>query len=108
MEYSQPAAPRSGRTWSTDPGQAANGERGSAHRRSLARHTRAIRQLEFGLCALHTLEQARRVGCRIRNLSKSWATSRRSLLTDDVRNACDQVAVHVGRSVIGNVRRRSA
>jgi hypothetical protein len=25
----------------------------SAHRRSVARHARAIRQLEFGLCALH-------------------------------------------------------
>ena len=31
---------------------------------------------KFGLCALHTLEQARRVGCRIRNLGKSWAISR--------------------------------
>src|SRR5258708_6339955 len=79
MAHSQPAAPRSGRTWSTDPGQAANGQRyslGSAHRRSVARHARAIRQLEFGLCALHTLEQARRVGCHIRNLGESWATSR--------------------------------
>src|SRR5262245_56282331 len=27
MAHSQPAAPRSGRTWSTDPGQAANGQR---------------------------------------------------------------------------------
>ena len=79
MAHSQPAAPRSGRTWSTDPGQAANGQRyslGSAHRRSVARHARAIRQLEFSLCALHTLEQARRVGSRIRNLGESWAASR--------------------------------
>ena len=50
MAHSQPAAPRPGRTWSTDPGQAANGQRyslGSAHQRSVARHARAIRQLEY-------------------------------------------------------------
>jgi transposase len=46
------------------------------HRRALARHARAIRQLELSLCALHTLEQARRVGRGIRNPSESWAASR--------------------------------
>src|SRR5258708_12456492 len=79
MAHSERAAARAGRMWSTDRGKAANGQRyclGSAHRRSVARHARAIRQLEFGLCALHTLEQARRVGCHIRNLGESWATSR--------------------------------
>ena len=40
---------------------------GFCDRRALARHARAIRQLELSLCALHTLEQDRRVGRGIRN-----------------------------------------
>jgi hypothetical protein len=44
-----------------DLGQAANSQRyslGFAHRRSVARHARTIKQLEFGVRALHSLEQA--------------------------------------------------
>jgi len=42
-------------------------------------NARAIRQLEFGLCALHTLEQARRAGCHVRNLGESWVTGRQGV-----------------------------
>jgi hypothetical protein len=41
---------------------------GSAHP---ARPGGRIRQLEFGLRALHTLEQAGRVGCSVRNAGES-------------------------------------
>ena len=37
---------------------------------------RAIRQLELSLCALHTLEQDRRVGRGIRNSGEFWAARR--------------------------------
>jgi len=43
------------------------------NRPALARHARAIRQLEL---TLHTLEQDRRVGRGIRNPGESWAVAR--------------------------------
>ena len=43
-------------------------------RKPEAGHARAIRQLELSLCALHTLEQDRRVGRGIRNPGESWAS----------------------------------
>jgi transposase len=49
---------------------------GSAHRRALARYAGTIRQLEFGLRALHTLEQAGRVGCSVRNAGESRSSRR--------------------------------
>ena len=79
MAHSQFFASRSRRPRSADLGQAANGQwhsLGSAHRRALARHARAIRQLELSLCALHTLEQDRRVGRGIRNPGEFWAARR--------------------------------
>lgn len=36
---------------------------GAAHRGALARHAKAVRQLELGLCALHPAEQAWGLGC---------------------------------------------
>ena len=80
MAHSQSIAAGSGRTWSSRPGQAANGRRhsvGSAHWRAVARHARAIRQLELGLRALHPLEQARRMGCSLRDAGFSPASHRR-------------------------------
>src|SRR6202047_1336945 len=62
MAYSQPIAPRSGRTRSRCCGQATNDQRhslGSAHRRALARYARTIWQRELGLRALFAREQAR-------------------------------------------------
>src|SRR3984893_2028725 len=80
MAHSQSIAAGSGRTWSSRPGQATNGRRhsvGSAHWRAVARRARAIRQLELGLRALHPLEQARRMGCSLRDAGKSRASRRR-------------------------------
>src|SRR5665213_350516 len=80
MAHSQFIVAGAGRAWSTDRGQAANGRRhslGSAHRCAVARHARTIRQLELGIRALHALEQARGVGCRIRDAGESWASRRR-------------------------------
>src|SRR5580704_2075495 len=80
MVYSQPIAPRAGRTRSRRCGQAANGQRhslGSTHRRALARYARTIWQLELGLRALFALEQARGLGCGVRNAGFSRAAGRR-------------------------------
>jgi len=80
MAYSQPIAPRSGRTRSRRCGQATNDQRhslGSAHRRALARYARTIWQLELGLRALFALEQARGLGCGVRNAGFSRAPGRR-------------------------------
>ena len=63
-----------------DPRQAANGQRhslGSAHRRAVARHAKAIRQLELGFRALHPLEQTWGVGCGIRDAGEPWTSRRR-------------------------------
>ena len=49
----------------------------STDRRAVVRHARAKRQLELRLPALHTMEQARGVGCSIRNTGESWASGRR-------------------------------
>ena len=80
MAYSQPIAPGSERTRSRRCGQAANGQRhslGSAHRRALARYARTVWQLELGLHALLALEQARGLGCGVRNAGFSRAPGRR-------------------------------
>jgi hypothetical protein len=43
----------------------------------VARHAEAIRQLELGFRALHPLEQARGLGCSIRDTGFTWAARRR-------------------------------
>src|SRR6266700_3778068 len=80
MAHSQSFAAGSGRAWSGHCGQAANDERhslGIAHGRAVARPTRPIRQVELGLRALQPLEQARGVGCGIRDTGEPWASRRR-------------------------------
>src|SRR5215469_8369328 len=80
MAHFRSPASRSRRTGSADCRQAANGQRhplGSAHRRALARHARAIRQLELGVRSLHALEQARGVGRGVRDFGEPWPASRR-------------------------------
>src|SRR6266513_1265739 len=80
MAHSQSFATGSGRAWSGHWGQAANDERhslGVAHGRAVARPARTIWQVEFGLRALHPLEQARGVGCGIRDAGGPWASRRR-------------------------------
>src|SRR6266571_5507285 len=70
----------SGRAWSGHWGEAANDERhslGVAHGCAVARPARTIWQVEFGLRALHPLEQARGVGCSIRDAGGPWASRRR-------------------------------
>src|SRR5262245_47545864 len=82
MAYSRFTAPRSGRTRSSDREQAAHGQRhslGSAHRRAVARHAGAIRQLKLSLRAVHPQEQARRVGLSIRNWRVSGLQPTRSM-----------------------------
>src|SRR6266480_1291440 len=77
MAHSQSFATGSGRAWSGHWGQAANDERhslGVAHGRAVARPARTIWQVEFGLRALHPLEQARGVGCGIRDAGGPWAS----------------------------------
>jgi transposase len=79
MAHSRSFVARSGRTWSPHPEQAADSQRYSldfAHRRTLARHARTIRQLEFGIRSVQSLEQAWRVGCGIRDLGESRASCR--------------------------------
>jgi hypothetical protein len=79
MANSRSTAARPWRARATDPGQAANGQRhslGSAHRCAVARHARAIWQLELGVRALQPLEQAWSVGRCIRDVGQSWAASR--------------------------------
>ena len=54
-------------------GQAADGQwhpLGAAHRRALARHAKAVWQLELGLCALHPLAQAWGLGCCLGHTDK--------------------------------------
>jgi hypothetical protein len=61
MAHSRSSAPGSGRTRSSDREQAAHGQwhsLGSAHRRAVARHAGAIRQLELSLRAVHPLLHA--------------------------------------------------
>jgi len=80
MGHFQSTASRSWRTRSGYPEKAANGQwhsLGSAHRRAVARHARAIRQLELGIRALHALEQARGVGRRVRNTGEPRTSGRR-------------------------------
>src|SRR6266567_2088595 len=80
MAHSQPFATGSGRAWSGHCGQAANDERhslGVTHGRAMARPARTIWQVEFGLRALHPLEQARGGGCGIRDAGEPWACRRR-------------------------------
>ena len=50
---------------------------GATHRRSLARHAGALRELELRVCALLALGRARSVGRSLRNLGKSRAPGRR-------------------------------
>jgi transposase len=47
------------------------------HRRALARHAQAIRQLELDLRALYAVKQARGVGCRFRDPDEPWPARRR-------------------------------
>ena len=79
MADSPSFACRSGRTWFGYPGQAANvnGFLWVLSRRCvLARHGRAIRELEFGLHTLHALEQARCLGRGFRDTGQPWAARR--------------------------------
>src|SRR6266571_3926186 len=72
MAHSQSFATGSGRAWSGHWGQAANDERhflGVAHGCAVARPARTIWQVEFGLRALHPLEQARGVGAVFETLA---------------------------------------
>jgi transposase len=80
MAGSQSVAPRSGRAGSSCRGQAADGQwhpLGAAHRRALARHAKAVRQLELGLCAPHSLEQAWGLGCCLGHTDKPRAACQR-------------------------------
>ena len=100
MAHFRSTAPRSGRTRSSDREQAAHGQRhslGSAHRRAVARHAGAIRQLELSLRAVHPLEQARRVGRGIRNPGESRAASR--------RGACHRFHDRAGAPTCGRRKR---
>src|SRR6266496_3752478 len=77
MAHSQSFATGSGRAWSGHWGEAVNDERhslGVAHGCAVARPARTIWQVEFGLCALQPLEQARGVGCGIRDAGEPWAS----------------------------------
>jgi Transposase DDE domain len=80
MAHFRSAASRSGRTGSAGLRQAENGRGhpvGSAHWRAVARPAGQVRQLEFGVRALHPLEQAGRVGRGVRDLDGLGASRRR-------------------------------
>jgi hypothetical protein len=67
---------------------AVNNSLGSAHRRALARHPEAIRQLELGFRALHPREQTWGVGCRIRDAGEPWTSRRRGTYAVEPFAAC--------------------
>jgi transposase len=50
---------------------------GFAHRSAVARPAGTVRQLELGFYSVQPLEQARRVGCRLRDFGESRASRRR-------------------------------
>src|SRR6266536_431883 len=96
MAHSQSFATGSGRAWSGHCGQAANDERhslGVAHGRAVARPARTIWQVEFGLRALHPLEQARGVGCSFETLA--------SLGPPDEEHAIDSTIVRAHQHAAG-------
>jgi len=100
MADTRSIAARSGRTWPADSGQAADRERhsvGFAHRRAMARHAGAIRQLEFRLCPVQSLEQARRVGRGIRDFGESRASCG--------RGACHRFHHYPGAPACGRRKR---
>jgi hypothetical protein len=79
MAHFRSPSPRPWRARPADKGQAANGQRhplGSAHRRAVARHAKAIRQLELGFRALYPLEQACGLGRSLRDPGVAWAACR--------------------------------
>jgi transposase len=80
MAHFRSPSPRPWRARPADKGQAANGQRhplGPAHRRAVARHAKAIRQLELGFRALYPLEQAWGLGRSLRDTGFAWAACRR-------------------------------